>query len=41
MRGIDGIIYINLDHRTDRKALIEQELNRLRILLKDKMHMDY
>jgi|GEM_PF-813954 GR25 family glycosyltransferase involved in LPS biosynthesis len=31
MRGIDGIIYINLDHRTDRKALIEQELNRLRI----------
>jgi glycosyl transferase family 25 len=31
MRGIDGIIYINLDQRTDRKAFIEEELNRLGI----------
>lgn len=29
MRGIDGIIYINLDHRTDRKKLIESELHRI------------
>lgn len=31
MRGIDGIIYINLDHRTDRKELMEQEFERLGI----------
>lgn len=31
MRGIDGIIYINLDHRTDRKELIEREFDRLGI----------
>lgn len=29
MRGVDGIIYINLDHRTDRKNLIESELHRI------------
>ena len=31
MRGIDGIVYINLDHRIDRKELIESEFERLRI----------
>ncbi|QVL57341.1 MAG: glycosyltransferase family 25 protein [Simkaniaceae bacterium] len=31
MRGIDGMIYINLDHRTDRKKLMENELDRFGI----------
>lgn len=31
MRGIDGIIYINLDLRTDRRSLIESEFRRLSI----------
>lgn len=31
MYGIDGIIYINLDDRTDRRELIEQEFVRMKI----------
>lgn len=31
MQGIDGIIYINLDERTERREMFEQEVNRLNL----------
>ncbi|MCB1072767.1 MAG: glycosyltransferase family 25 protein [Chlamydiia bacterium] len=37
MRGVDGIIYINLDHRIDRKELMESELQQLGVP-KEKIH---